>query len=423
MSATHSWSNIARAFSNRHYRTYQIGRFVSQVTTWMYRVAVGWLVWKLTHSAAWLGVFSFLDQASSFLVTPLAGAVADRTDTLKFMRATQALLLVQAIGLALLDAFDFLNLAALAAFTLAYGTINAAQQPAGQAILPNLLPKEALTVAYGLNSVFFNVARFIGPMLAGAMINAWGTAPVILCNAVGAAIFTVCLLFLQADFSIQQRPKGASRNMFSDVGDGFAYAVSHKGIGPTMVILSTLSVMPFTIELLLPSLADGVYKEGAQGLAWMTAIVGTGAMLQSMSIARRAGVTGLAFYVVQAIAWMGIAFFALAFCNSFILALACVFVIGFVSSATRVGSMTLLQYSVDLDMRARVASFYGLITHAGPALGALVVGALGDWLGIPAAMGLIGAYTLLVWAWARTRRADMMEALEVEAHLYRRDPG
>jgi MFS family permease len=416
VSVNDGWGNIARAFSNKHYRTYQIGRFVSQITTWMYKVAVGWMAWKLTHSAGWLGFFGFLDQAPALLIMPIAGAVADRTDSLKYMRVTQALLLMQAIGLALLDAFDLLSLSALIVFTLAYGTINAAQQPASQAILPNLMPKNQLTVAYGLNSVLFNVARFMGPMIAGAMISEWGTAPAIFCNAIGAATFQVCLIFMQQDFAMPQRARSKSHNMLRDVQDGFYYAIRHKGIGPTMVILSTLSIMPFTVDLLLPSLADGVFHAGAKGLAWMTACIGTGAMVQAMLIARRGDVAGLSGYVIHAIVWLALGFFALAFSGNIWFALACIFTIGVASSATRVGSMTLLQYSVDVNMRGRVASFYGLITHAGPALGALMVGALGDRVGMPVMMAVVGGFTLLVWAWATTKRTDMTAALEAEAH-------
>lgn len=419
MANSHGWGNLGLAFRHKNYRTYQTGRFLSQLTTWMYKIAVAWMVWKLTYSATWLGIFGFLDQAPALFIMPFAGALADRMDNLRFLRITQALLLMQAIVLALLDAFDLITLTGLIAFTLVYGAINAALQPASQAILPNLMPKEALTVAYGLNSVMFNVARFAGPMAAGVVISGWGTAPAILANALGAAIFTLCLILMQTDFSMPVRVNKRAPNLLRDVREGFSYAMRHDGIGPAMVILSTLSVLPFTIDLLLPSLADGVYKAGANGLAWMTSVMAAGAMVQAMLIARRTGVTGLSGYAVHAIFWQGVAFLALAVSGTIWLALACIFAIGFAASATRVGSMTLLQYSVDLDMRARVASFYSLITHFGPALGSLIVGAMGDWLGMQTTMAAIGVVTLCIWGWAATQRQAMANALEVEAEAYR----
>lgn len=141
MATTGTWSNLTVAFQHEHFRTYMLGRLLSQFATWMYKIAVGWIAWKLTHSAAWLGVFAFLDQAPALLLMPAAGALADRMYNLRFIRITQVLLLGQAILLAVMDYFDWMSLAALIAFTLVYGSINAAQQPAAQAILPNLMPK------------------------------------------------------------------------------------------------------------------------------------------------------------------------------------------------------------------------------------------------------------------------------------------
>jgi MFS family permease len=164
----------------------------------MYKLAVGWMVWKLTYSTAWLGVFGMLDQVPALLVMPFAGAMTDRIDALKMLRITQILLLVQGVLLAGFDYFEVINIPVLIVFTLMYGILNAFQLPANQAILPNLMPREDLTVAYGLNSVAYNIARLVGPMLAGLTINAWGTAPSICCNAIGAIIFSICLFRLRA---------------------------------------------------------------------------------------------------------------------------------------------------------------------------------------------------------------------------------
>jgi len=412
--ALNSWSNIGRAFTNKQYRTYQLGRIVFLSATWMYRVAIGWLIWDLTHSATWLGVFGLLDQAPAIFVMPLAGAQADRMDSLKLMRLTQAALLVQSIVLALLIELDLLTLLVLSIFTVVYGITNAIQQPASQAILPHLVQRGHLPTAYGLNSLMFNLSRFIGPMFAGPMIDAWGTAPVILCNALGALWFMGCLTVMRNAVTIPIRKSDKSRHMLDEVREGFTYAMRHPGIGPAMVILTLLGFLPFTIDLLLPSLADGVYGEGAYGLSVMTSAAGLGAMCQALTIARRGGVTGLTSYVVMAILVGALAYLVLAFSGWFWLGAACVFVISFTASSVRVGSMTLLQYSVDPDMRGRVASLYGMVNHSVPALGALLIGAGGDRFGIPLMMGVIGVLTLAIWAGAASKRAVMAAALEVD---------
>lgn len=299
------WSNLGRALRHKHYRLYQGGRVFSHTTSWMYKLAVGWIVWKLTYSTTWLGIFGILDQVPALLVMPLAGAMTDRIDALKMLRITQLLLLVQGVALAALDFFDLLNIPVLLVFTLLYGICNAFQLPANQTILPNLMPREDLTVAYGLNSVAYNIARLVGPMLAGLTINAWGTAPSIFCNAIGASIFSACLFVLQTRFTMPPNAPKRSHNMLGDIRDGVIYSMEHRGIRSTMMILGALSMLPFTIDLILPSIADGVYHMGANGLAWMTAILGIGAMVQASLIARRDGVAGLSYYGIAAIVWMG----------------------------------------------------------------------------------------------------------------------
>ena len=409
------WSNVARAFRNRNYRTYQLGRFFAQVTSWMYKTAVGWLAWKLTYSAAWLGVFGLLDQLPALVILPVAGALADRIDSLRVLRITQAVLLAQALIIGLLDVFDMLTLTVLIIVTLTNGVVTAAQQPASQSILPTFLRRDELATAYGLNSVGFNIARFIGPMIAGIVIAEWGTAPAILFNAVGAAVFSFALLRVTIEHPPKLAALSKSLNVLGDIRAALDYSLNHRGIGPTMIVLSALALLPFTIDLLLPSLADGVFHEGPRGLAWMTSAYGIGAMAQASVIARRGGIIGLSDYFVRAVLGLAFSCAAMALAPNIWVSLVVIFFIGFASSATRVSSMTLLQYSIDPNMRGRVASFYAFINQVGPAFASLFVGALGDLIGIQLTAGLMGVWALAVWMYARRRRDGMMTSLEKES--------
>lgn len=408
---TNSWGNVSKAFSHRNFAVYQGGRFFAHTFGWMYRIAIGWMVWKLTASTAWLGIFGLLDQLPSLLIMPLAGALTDRLNPLHMLRITQALLVALGVSLAALDWFGLATLPVLIGFALVHGVISAFQLPANQSVLPHLTPRELLTVAYGLNSVMFNVARFVGPMLAGVTINAFGTAPAIFSNALGAAIFLATLTWLNGKIEM---PPGTSKgkNVLRDITDGFSYAARHPGIGPAIAILFALASLPFAVELILPSIADGIYAMGASGLAWMSAALGVGAMIQAALIARRGAVGGLAMYGVNSVLVLGVAFCVLAVSGNFWIALAAILVIGFCSSALRVSWMTLLQHCVDQNMRGRVASIFGVITHLCPAVGALAAGAIGDRFGLQIVLGVMGAFTLGVWLWAFTRRETLTRELE-----------
>lgn len=413
MAVASGWQNIKRGLSHRHFRNYQIGRSLFWTTSWMYRVSVGWTVWEMTGSAAWLGVFGFLDQAPSFIMTPLGGALADRLNPMKFLRYTQSAMLALTALLSLLLALGWMNIWLLGMFVVSYGAIMAAQMPANQSLVPSLVPREDLVSAYALNSVTFNITRFVGPMIAGIVINEWGAAPAILCNTFGAISFMIALRVMRAEFP-DFRPVERAVNILAEIREGFAYVMRHKGLGPLMAMLSALSLFPYSIDLLLPSLADGVYRAGPNGLAWMTSALGVGALTTALFIAQRGHIDGLAAFVVRAVLFLGVAFVALALSDALWFALVVMFAIGFNASSSRLGSMTLLQCAVEPQLRGRAASIYQLVGQAGPAVGSLLIGVLIDWLGATQVLLGIAAITFAVWGVGRLQLPGLTAALEVE---------
>ena len=406
-------SNIRRAFSHREFRLYQLGRFSSFITTWMYRVAIGWMVWDMTHAATWLGIFGFLDQAPALLMTPFAGALADRLNGLKVMRVTQAILLLQAIGLCLMIEFDLITIWSLAVFVVTFGVVYTLQQPMNQTIVPNLVPRGDLVTCYGINSLLFNLSRFVGPMLAGYMIEVWNPGVVILCNALGAAGFSLGLALMKP-FAPMRKARDNKSSLIEDIREGFSYAIRHEGVRPMFAIVAVISVFPYSISLLLPGLADGVFHQGPSGLAWMTSVLGGGAILMGVYLAQRGGIVGLTSDLVSALLVGGFAFIALSLAPQFWMTLPCIAVIGVATMGSRTGSMTLLQYSVDASMRGRVSGLYTQTYMVGPAVGSLILGFFGDLFGLRLMMAVIGFATLALWVWAFSRRKRIAAALEIE---------
>jgi MFS family permease len=412
LSALSGFAGAVSALKNPHYRTFMFGRFFSQTCSWMYRMAVAWMVWKMTGSATWLGIFGFIDHAPAVLISPLAGAIADRYDRMGQLRLTQAMLLTQAVVLSTFIWFDFVNVHALACFSLFNAVVNAIQQPATQSIIPNLVQRKDLTHAYGLNSLAFNLSRFTGPMLGGFIITLWGTGPAIFGNAVGAAIFSTCLAMMHEEFNSTLKKNPRNQKLIRDMRDGVVYVVNHPGLGPLMFTLAGIAFLNFSINQMLPTFADGIYHAGAHGLSWMIAVLGIGAMIQGAYLAQRGEIKGLSHYVIFHILFVGIGFIGLAATDNYWIGLASVFVIGFANSANRVGLQTLLQYAVAPSMRGRVAALYSMFWHAGPALGSLAIGALGDWLGIQTAIAIVGVLTVAVWAAAAYKQPKIAPYLE-----------
>src|SRR6516164_7619085 len=208
--ASLSGSRLALPLRNANYGIYIAGSAVSLIGTWMQRIAVGWLTWQLTHSGLWLGIVAFADFFPVLLVGPIAGAAADRWDRLRVVQTSQCILLVQAAVLFALTASGHMNIGLLVALTAFQGVIVAFNQPARLALVPSLVAQADLASAVAINSVVFNLARFIGPMLAGPAIVWSGVAAAFAANAISYIASLLALVSISIVSTATESPKGRS---------------------------------------------------------------------------------------------------------------------------------------------------------------------------------------------------------------------
>src|SRR3954471_23576575 len=197
----------------------------------MQRVATDWLAWELTHSVLWVSVIAFCNLAPSVVISPFAGAVADRIDRVRLTVASQFVAAGQAailVALILTGAIRVEFIAALSAFN---GMAETFAQPARQCLLPGLVPRIYLPGAVALNSLTYNTARFLGPALAGPMIAVWGVVPPIACNGVAFLFASVTMCQLRLDPAIRLGHR-SSHSVWHDAAEGIRYVVHHRGIGP-----------------------------------------------------------------------------------------------------------------------------------------------------------------------------------------------
>jgi MFS family permease len=397
------------AFASRNYRLYASGNAVSLIGTWLQRVAMGWLAWQLTHSGAWLGLISFADLFPTVILSPWAGTLADRRDRVSVVLATQLGLMAQALLLAALTWTDIITIESLFALAAIAGIGNAVAQPARLALIPSLVEKSALASAVTINSIIFNGARFVGPATAGIIIATGGVAPAFALNAVTYVAFIAALLRIDLH---ETRPPGARGKFIAEAIDGYRYAARHHGIGSMLLLMAATALFTRGFVELLPGFADAVFGRGPQGLAWLTAMTGLGAVCGGIWMLRRRGVAGLTQLIVWHTLLMGAALLAFTSTRIYFLALGCVFVAGFALIVTGVGAQTLVQNAVESGMRGRIMAIYGMIFRGGPAIGTLLMGTLSSHFGLrlPVAAGalLCGG----VWLWARLGQAKMARELE-----------
>jgi MFS family permease len=401
--------NAARVLGSRNYRNYLIGNGLSLCGTWMQRVAVGWLAWQLTHSGTWLGIIATADLVAIALLGPIAGTLADRLERLRVARAVQLAAAGQGLVLAAMSAYGLVTIGLLFALTLLQGFINAIDGPTRLALVPSLVERASLSSALAINSITFNLARFIGPIGAGYAIDHGGVAFAFALNAASYLWFFVALLTVRA---VREESTPGERGLLRATVEGVGYAVRHPGIGPILCLLLVSAVGLRGVMDLLPGFADAVFARGAQGLAWLTAITGLGAMVGGLWMIRRGTAKGLPGLIVVHLLWSALAIAGFAATKLFWLGALCMFGAGFAMVVTGVGGQTLLQTAVDPAMRGRVMSLYGIIFRGGPALGTFLMGLASAPFGLQVPVIGAAALTAGYWLWARLGQHRLTAALE-----------
>jgi predicted MFS family arabinose efflux permease len=408
MTGLSGFAAIAATLAESNYRRYVLGNAVSLTGTWVQRVAIGWLAWELTGSGAWLGIIAFADLAPAMLVGPLGGALADRGDRLGLLKLGQSLLMLQAIVLCALTASGIIDRWSLLVVVLLGGAVIGINQPARLALVPSLVSRQHLSTAIAINSVVFNLARFLGPAIAGLLIVAGGTAIAFAVNAVSFLAFLLALHGLRAVIPDSPAKRGRG-GLLGNVAEGFRYAAGHSGIAMLLIMMAILSlaVRPF-IEL-MPGFAAAVLQGGAETLAMLSSTIGIGAVAGGVWLAQRGDSLGLTRIVLVGTTMAGVAVLGFALSRSLWTALPCVALAGFFLVICGVGVQTLLQNAVDGSMRGRVLSLYGLLFRGGPALGALAMGAASEFAGLamPLVFGCLASTAIALLAWRRLTRASL----------------
>ncbi len=402
---------LSRALSHRNARIYFGASLAAWTGLWMHRIAVAWLAWELTGSAFWVGMVAFCDLAPAVVVSPFAGAAADRLDRVKLAFASQAAIAVQAALVAGLTAAGQITIGSLLVLEVLGGIAASFAQPVRQTLMPGIVPRAELPAAVAANSLTFNVARFIGPAIAGPVIAIWGVVPAIAGNAVGYVIACASLLMLTVA-AADRRGHAPSGSIWGEVAEGLRYAARHPGLGPLLLYAALTAVLLRGVQEILPPFVELRFGRGAESLAILTACFGVGALVAGLTVAARGKVAGATAMAV----WGGLAWAAatLGFVATgwFPLGMVSAMLIGASNSVHGIAVQTLVQSATDPALRGRMLALWGVITRACPALGALALGAAGQAFGLvwPVLVGV--AMFLGVFAWGLWRLRGMKAALE-----------
>jgi MFS family permease len=406
-----SLSAIGGVLAQRNARIFYSGSIVCWTGSWIQRIATDWLAWELTHSALWVAVIAFCNLAPSVVVSPIAGAVADRIDRVRLTMASQFVTVAQAVILVTLILTGLIRVEYMAFLTLCNGAAETFAQPARQCLIPGLVPRSHLPGAVALNSLTYNAARFVGPAISGPMIAVWGVVPSIVVNALAFLYASLTMHLLRLDPSVRRgTPTGFS--VMHDALDGIRYVAKHRGIGPLMLYAAVVGMTLRSVPEMLPPYVADQFGRGAEGLATLASTMGCAALVGGLFVAMRGRMTGLTRIAVGCGLILTLATAGFVATHVFAIGVICIAAIGAATTMHGISCQTLLQNSTAPNMIGRVLSTWGMITRAAPAMGALTYGIASEFLGlqIPVLIGaaLCGAVWLRTWK----RLAHMTPILE-----------
>lgn len=391
---------VGRVLTYRNAQIFYGGSLLSWTGLWIQRIAVDWFAWQLTHSPAWVGVLAFCNLFPSVIISPIAGAIADRVDRQRMTSVTQLLCGMEAVLLIGLIESGHITVQLMATLEVLLGLLQAFQQPARQCLVPGLVPRSELTGAVALNSLTYNLARFIGPAISGPIVALWGVVPAIAVNAACYAATSASMPLLRLPPEVRRgHPSGSS--VWAEALTGLSYVARHPGMGPLFLFAACMGLCLRSVPEMLSPFVAQLFGRGAGGLAIFSSTMGIAALMGGLLVAMRGRVAGLARVSVGAGTLLVVATAGFVATRSFEVAVMCIAVMGAATTMHGIAAQTLLQSSCSSAMLGRVISLWGMVVRAMPALGALIFGSVSELVGLRlpvlVAAGLAAGVSL--WAW------------------------
>ena len=388
---------MLRALRHRNYRLFFGGQSVSLIGTWMTRLATSWLVYRLTHSALLLGLVSFAGQIPTFLLAPFAGVWVDRWNRHRVLVVTQVLAMLQSFALAALALANIITVWDVLWLSLFQGLINAFDMPARQACVVQMVEdRRDLGNAIALNSSMVNMARLIGPSVAGMVIAAVGEGYCFLIDGISYLAVIASLLLM----NITALPKSrAARSTFAELRDGWNYVSGFAPIRSILLLLGLISLMGMPYTVLMPIFAGKILGGGPHTLGFLMGAVGVGALTGAFRLAARRSVLGLGRLTAISAAVFGGGLVAFSRSSWLWLSLILMFVVGIGMMQQMASSNTILQTIVEEDKRGRVMSYYAMAFTGMAPFGSLLAGTVANRIGAPDTLLITGACCIAGAIW------------------------
>jgi MFS family permease len=380
-----------QALSIPNYRRYTWGQSISLIGTWMQMSTQSWLVLSITHSSTILGFVVAAQTLPILVLGPYGGVIADRSNKLRLMITLQAMMGIQALVLGVLTVTGNVHVWEIAVLASLLGLNNAFENPARQSFMLEMVGSDSLRNAVSLNSVLVNVARSIGPAIAGILIATVGDGVCFLCNA---ASFVPVLFSLTTLDHSALKPSSPAIRARGQLREGLAYVRRTPDLAVPLLMMALAGVIAYEFQVTLPVMASKGLHAGATGYGFMTAAMGVGAVCGGLLVAAR-GRTGVRTLAVAA-AGFGTALAFAALAPSLAVELIALALVGWASISFMATGNTTLQLTADPTMRGRVMSLWFVAFQGSTPIGSPIIGWAMAAAGARAGLGLGAVACLLV---------------------------
>lgn len=405
------------ALAHRAFFCFIIGQTVSMLGQWMQRLAMSWLVFRLTKSAFLLSIVEFVSLAPILVLGLMAGAWLERHDLRKALISTQVLCMIQAAMLTFVTFTDMASYPLLVILSLCLGIIGAFDMTARQSSVSLMVSDPAaVKSAIALNSMAFNISKLVGPSIAGLVIYLWGEG---ICFLVSSLTYFPILYMLLFQVRLRERVTSQEKkSIINDIVEGIRHVQSELFLHHIFRLLAIFCIFGLSYSVLFPMFSTTILGGGSQTLGWLFGAVGAGAFVGGAVVSVYIALRRIPVFIARTTAITAAGLIVFSFSETLWLSLIAAFFIGFGITSNNISINTLCQTTSSDDCRSRVISLYIMCTAGLGPVGGLAFGALADIIGAPHTMffcAIVICVAIIIFT--RHLRAIHHSLVQTLAHL------
>src|SRR5215472_16022890 len=384
------------ALASAQYQRFIVGSICYFCSWWLQRVTIAWTIWKMSNSPIWLGALGATEVVPIILLGAFSGAVLDRIPRMDVLRASQVAAVTTSISLAFLSSADLLSVPIALLIFFIRGAVNTVYLPAAMALAPLLIEKDQLNSAISVNSIVINLSMTLGPGAAGLLLLYASPPLAYICSA----LLNAAYLLLLFTISGRDAPPRAGKSLLAEAYAGLVYAIRHRMIRAALVIFFAASFCIRSMIDLLSGYSGILPHGGPQALSILSSALGVGALAGSawMSWTSSTRDIDVRTYITRGFVAMTFAGAAFSLSDNLVTAACAVFIMGFTIALNGIGTQTVIQHEVDEAFRGRLMAIYSIIFRGAWGLGAIVISAAANEIGLRLAGAAAAVLCLLMFA-------------------------